>query len=126
MDRLAALLRHFSLSARLFHSGPLCGIHDFAPEPGLGQLHLVRAGTVVARHHGAAADVEADGPCLLFYPRPMAHRFECDALAGPDMACAHVRFGDGPGSPLAEALPAVVALPLDLSLIHIPSPRDTR
>jgi AraC-like DNA-binding protein len=113
MDRLAALLQHFSLSARLFHSGPLCGIHDFAPEPGLGQLHLVRAGRIVARHHGAAPDLEADGPCLLFYPRPMAHRFECDAVAGPDMACAHVRFGDGPGSPLAEALPAVVALPLD-------------
>ena len=36
MDRLAALLQRFSLSARLFHSGPLCGIVDFAPEEGLG------------------------------------------------------------------------------------------
>ena len=112
MDRLAALLQRFSLSARLFHSGPLCGIVDFAPEEGLGQLHLVRSGTVLARHAGAAPDVEAQGPCLLFYPRPLAHRFECDAVTGADMACAHVRFDEGPASPLAAALPAMVVLPL--------------
>ena len=85
MDRLAALLQRFSLSARLFHSGPLCGIVDFAPEEGLGQLHLVRSGTVLARHAGAAPDVEAQGPCLLFYPRPLAHRGECDEGSVADM-----------------------------------------
>ena len=111
IDRLDALLRHFSVSARMFHAGALCGLNDFVPEPDVGQLHLIRRGRVEVTHHGAA-DVTVEQPSLLFYPRPMAHRFDTDPDTGADMACAHVRFDSGRGSPLAAALPAVVCLPL--------------
>lgn len=111
VDRLDALLQRFSVSARMFHSGPLCGIHEFLPEPGLGQLHLVRRGRVDIRHVGAR-DACVVEPSLLFYPRPMTHRFDTDAQAGADMACAHVRFNAGSANPLADALPAFVCMPL--------------
>jgi AraC-like DNA-binding protein len=110
VDRLEVLLQRFSVSARMFHSGPLCGINDFAPQPDLGQLHLIRRGRVDITHAGA--DLCVEQPSLLFYPRPMAHRFHTDAQTGADMACAHVRFDAGQSSPLAAALPAFVCLPL--------------
>ena len=71
VDRLQGLLSRFSVSARLFHSGPLCGINDFA-ENGMGQLHLVRRGPLEVHH--ASEVVHVTEPSLLFYPRPLAHR----------------------------------------------------
>lgn len=110
-DRLEALLNRFRVSARLFHSGPLCGVNDFAPEQGLGQLHLLSGGELRVEHpDGSAIDVVE--PSLLFYPRPYAHRFISDATRGADMACAFIEFGDGARNPLTAALPAFVSLPL--------------
>jgi AraC-like DNA-binding protein len=112
LDRLDALLQRFSFDTRMFNAGALCGTNDFAPEPGLGQLHLVRRGRVDITHAGSRDVINVDGPCLLFYPRPMAHRFVTDATVGADLVCAHVRFNQGVGSPLADALPAFVTMPL--------------
>lgn len=110
-DRLEALLSRFRVSARLFHSGPLCGVNDFAPEQGRGQLHLLGGGELRVEHpDGSAIDVAE--PSLLFYPRPYAHRFISDATRGADMACAFIEFGDGARNPLTVALPAFVWLPL--------------
>lgn len=111
LDRLDALLKRFSVSAHMFHAGALCGLNEFLPQPDMGQLHLVRSGRVGITHPGAV-DITIDQPSLLFYPRPMAHRFETDAETGAAMACANVRFDAGQGSPLAAALPAFVCLPL--------------
>ncbi|HEU4665958.1 MAG TPA: AraC family transcriptional regulator [Dokdonella sp.] len=111
MDRLDALLQRFSVTARMFHSGALCGITEFAAEPGLGQLHLVRRGPIGVSHAGAP-EVRIDVPTLLLYPRPIAHRFDTDPAVGADMACAHLRFAAGGAHPLADALPAFVGLPL--------------
>lgn len=110
-DRLDALLRHFRLSARLFHAGALCGLHDFPGDGASGQLHLVRGGAVLVRHAGQPP-LTVDRPSLLFYPRPCAHRFETDPDRGADMACADIAFGDGPDNLLARALPPFVLLPL--------------
>lgn len=110
-DRLDALLRHFRLSARLFHAGALCGLHDFPGDGASGQLHLVRAGAVQVRHAGQPP-LTVDQPSLLLYPRPCAHRFETDPERGADMACADIAFGDGPDNLLARALPSFVAMPL--------------
>jgi len=110
MDRLDALLARFSLSAELFHSGPLCGLTDFAPAPGVGQLHLVKRGVVDVVHAGFAERIEQ--PSLLFYPRPLAHRFITDHSTGAELACANVRFGDNDRHPIALGLPNFVALPL--------------
>lgn len=111
-DRLATLLQHFSLSVRTFHTGPLCGINDFAPQPGLGQLHLVRDGALRIEH-SHQDPIEIARPTLLFYPRPMHHRFVTDAREGGSLTCAHVQFGDGSDNPLAQSLPAFVAMPLE-------------
>lgn len=110
-DRLQTLLQRFSLSARMFHSGPLCGVTDFAEDGGLGQLHLIRRGPVQAAH-GTGTPVLVDVPSVIFYPRPLHHRFTTDAAVGADMACANVAFGAGADNPIARALPAVVVMPL--------------
>ena len=109
VDRLQGLLQRFSVSARMFHSGPLCGINDFAGN-GLGQLHLVRRGPLEVRH--ASDVVEVTEPSLLFYPRPLSHRFVSDAGAGADMACANLAFGGAEINPVTRALPAFTCLPL--------------
>jgi len=111
MDRLASLLQRFSVSAQLFHSGPLCGLNDFAPTAGLGQLHLLRRGRLTVEHQGDSP-IEISVPSLLFYPRPMWHRFRTDPQVGADLACAHVALGDPTSSPLALAIPAFLCLPL--------------
>lgn len=112
IDRLDALLRHFAVSADMFHSGPLCGINDFAPRAGIGQLHLVRRGPVKVRHGTRRRHDTVDEPSLLFYPRPLAHRFITDIDRGADMACADLAFHAGAVSPLALALPPVVVMRL--------------
>jgi AraC-like DNA-binding protein len=112
-DRLEALLSRFHVQTQMFHSGPLCGVNDFAPEQGRGQLHLVQQGMLRVEHaDGSAVDVSE--PSLLFYPRPLAHRFISDADRGADMACAYVRFGEGARNPLTAALPEFICLPLHL------------
>lgn len=110
-DRLQGLLQRFSVSARMFHSGPLCGIHDFGPADGAGQLHLIRQGPVEARH-GAGEVLTIEAPSLVLYPQALPHRFITDAATGADMACASVTFGPGRGSPLSRALPPVLVMPL--------------
>lgn len=117
VDRLQGLLSRFSVSARLFHSGPLCGINDFA-DNGMGQLHLVRRGPLEVHHAGEVVHVTE--PSLLFYPRPLAHRFISDATVGADMACANLAFGGAASAgvamagthPIARSLPRFVHLPL--------------
>jgi AraC-like DNA-binding protein len=113
MDRLDGLFRHFSVNAELFHSGPLCGINDFDARPGLGQLHLIRRGPLRVEHAPSPlAPLEIAEPTLLLYPRPQYHRFISDPQLGADMVCAQLLFSHAEINPLAQALPAVVALPL--------------
>ena len=109
VDRLQSLLERFSVSARMFHSGALCGINGFEAN-GFGQLHLVRRGPLQVLHAGGDHTIEE--PSLLLYPRPMTHRFVSDPLTGADMACANLAFGGGGQDPVSRALPAFICLPL--------------
>ena len=81
VDRLAALLGHFAVSARTFQSGPLCGINSLDGGDPFGQLHLVQEGEVEVWHGNKKAFRIAE-PSLLFYPRPTPHRFVTDATRG--------------------------------------------
>lgn len=110
-DRLAALLNHFSISARVFNAGALCGINTL-DSAGHGHLHLVRAGAVEV-HHGQGDTLVIDRPSLLLYPRPLAHRFVTDPDRGADFVCAELHFEGGAANPIAAMLPPVVCLPLD-------------
>jgi AraC-like DNA-binding protein len=118
MDRLNALLKRFSVSARMFHSGALCGITPIAAQPGLGQLHLIKRGPVRVEH--GRRRITIDEPTLLFYPRPLGHRFVTDARVGADLVCAQIEFNGGAINPLVQALPEFVAMPLaDLDDTHV-------
>jgi AraC-like DNA-binding protein len=111
VDRLASLLEHFSMSARVFHTGTLCGINDLQTESNGGQMHLIRQGTVDVQHGGLLA-ARVTEPSLLLYPRTVPHRFVTDSERGADLACADLSFGGGPANPIAAALPPFVCLPL--------------
>jgi AraC-like DNA-binding protein len=110
-DRLEALLNHFAVRARMFHSGALCGINDLPGSGDVGQLHLVRSGPIAVTHAGEPT-VHVTDPSLLLYPRPLAHRFVTDATRGADMACANLQFDGGAANPIASALPRFICLPL--------------
>lgn len=110
-DRLAALLAHFSMSARTFQSGPLCGVNRLDGDLPYGQLHLIRAGQVEVWHGNRKAE-QISEPSLLFYPRPTPHHFVTDAEQGAEFVCAHVTFEGGAANPIVSALPAYLCLPL--------------
>ncbi|MBL8525703.1 MAG: AraC family transcriptional regulator [Betaproteobacteria bacterium] len=114
IDRLDALLSRFSLNARLFFSGALCGVHDFDEGRGVGFIHVVQRGPVEV-HHAPASRVgvlKVVQPSLLFYPRPLGHRFITDARDGADMVCASLSYNAGLVNPIANALPPIMAVPL--------------
>lgn len=121
-DRLDSLLRRFGVSARMFHSGPLCGINDIPITPGEGHLHVVRSGEMEVRHPGQPT-LKIAQPTVLFYPRPLAHRFISDLQQGTDMVCANLQFSGGAMNPVAQALPSVLALPIS-QLPHIRATLD--
>jgi AraC-like DNA-binding protein len=111
MDRLEGLLKHFTVSAQMFHTGALCGINDFEPQKGLGQLHLLQRGELQIEHHKASI-ISVTEPSLLFYPRPHFHRFISDNKMGVELTCAHIQFNGGVNNPLVQSLPAFLILPL--------------
>lgn len=109
-DRLQALLNHFPVRARLFHSGALCGTTEFSAM-GSGQMHLLKDGAMDVFHPGHPV-LQVTVPSLLLYARPMARRFVTDAQRGADLACAELHFEGGAGNPIVAALPELICLPL--------------
>jgi AraC-like DNA-binding protein len=112
IDRLDALLQRFSVSARMFHSGPLCGVTEVPARAGLGQLHLIKRGPIEVQL-GACRRELIDTPSLVFIPRWLPHRLIPDSKAGSETVCAHVMFNGGALNPIAQALPAMITMPLD-------------
>jgi AraC-like DNA-binding protein len=110
-DRLQALLTHFSLSARTFQAGALCGITTFDESNQYGQLHLIRSGHVDVRH-GTRLAARIREPSLLLYPRPMARRYITDPERGADFVCANLSFEGGSANPIAASLPPFICMPL--------------
>ncbi len=115
MDRLSIFFSHFSLSAKIFLAGTLCGTSSDHATTTAGHLHLLRHGKLTIFEAGEPA-VEVEGPCVLLYIRPGEHLFRSD---GADIVCAFVEFGAGMLNPLASALPKRLIIPLaaDSSLV---------
>lgn len=111
MDPLSPLFNRFTLSARVFYSGALCGVADFDKPQDLGLLHVLRRGRLRVMHPPSAS-FELTQPTLLFYRRPFAHRFEVDDSEGADLVCAFVDFGASQGNPLMRGLPDFLSVPL--------------
>lgn len=111
MDRLSLLLRRFSLSAGVFYSGQICGIHDFERDTQCGHFHLVKRGPV-SLIGGRGGTLTIEEPSLLFMPRPDAHRLVANDRDGADVVCASIQFGGGGRNPVTDSLPSLVLLPL--------------
>jgi len=111
MDELSPFFARFSLSARVFYSGRLCGSSSDHAGGRAGHLHVLRQGKLkVSGPDGRLRRVEE--PSVLFYPRPLRHRFRTDGRPGAELVCARIEFGAGMLNPLLEALPDMIVLPL--------------
>jgi AraC-like DNA-binding protein len=111
MDPLSPLFNRFTLSARVFYSGALCGVVDFDNKQGIGMLHVLRRGRVRVAQPPAAS-FELTQPTLLFYRQPFVHRFEVDQADGADLVCAFIDFGATLGNPVLRGLPDFLCVPL--------------
>jgi len=115
VDRLAGVLENFHFQAQLFHSGPLCGLTSFDASEGHAYLHVLRRGQLEVSHPGSRdvpASMHFNEPTLLFYPRPLSHRFHNPPREGADFTCARLDFDGGIAHPLVRGLPSLIALPL--------------
>lgn len=111
MDRLAPFFERFSLSARMFYSGRLCGVSPALNEQA-GYLHVLRKGTLTVTHPNARPLV-IDTPSILFFPRPHQHRIRGSEEEGAELVCATVEFGVGMLNPLIASFPEPFVVPLD-------------
>lgn len=114
-DRLIAILEHFELRARVFQAGLLCRSSGFDAVPGLGYIHVLRAGAMRIESAGRPG-FRVERPGVLFYLSPTAHWLRPDP-DGADTVCASFEFGTGFGNPLGAALPE----PLWLELAELPT-----
>ena len=111
MDQLSPLFSRFTLSARVFYTGALCGIVDYDNRQGIGMLHVLRRGRLRVAQPPAPS-FELTRPTLLFCRQPFAHRLEVDEADGADLVCAFIDFGAALGNPLLRGLPDFLAVPL--------------
>ena len=112
MDKLSAVLNHFSISAGVFYAGNLCGLSAFS-EDGIeeGHLHLLQSGCMQVFDHLGQKQL-INEPAVLFFPRPAQHRLKAAARDNAQLICASVRYGTGTGNPLARALPGLIIVKL--------------
>src|ERR1700752_819785 len=104
MDSLSPFFVHFTLSARVFYSGRLCGLSGDHASETAGHLHLLRGGVLHVERSDAPPLAIAE-PSVLFYPRPCRHRFRADRAAAAELVCARIEFGAGMQNPLIQTLP---------------------
>ncbi|HJU40352.1 MAG TPA: AraC family transcriptional regulator [Tahibacter sp.] len=115
VDRLSGLLERFRVRVQLHHAGMLCGLNQFDASEGHGYLHVLRRGALEVSHPGSRElpkSLRFTEPALLFYPRPLTHRFRNPPDEGSDFTCARLDVDGGAAHPLMRALPPLIALPL--------------
>jgi AraC-like DNA-binding protein len=110
MDELAPYFERFSLSARMFYSGLLCGSTE--ENEHTGHLHVLRKGRLTVTRPDARPLV-IDTPSIVFFPRPRLHRLHGPEQEGAELVCATLEFGAGMLNPLIASLPEPLVLPLD-------------
>jgi AraC-like DNA-binding protein len=107
-DQLSALIERFSLQAGVFYNGTLCGIARFEEEQ-QGYIHLLRRGRMRVRLSDGTT-LPVSGPCLMYCPRALAHRFEVEEEEEVELTCASVRIQNGFNNPITRAIPDIVIL----------------
>ena len=112
MDQLAPIFDRFSLSARVFYSGQLCGITGDHDSDRAGYLHVLKKGTMkIIRADGRETIIET--PSIVFFPRPRRHRLYAPEEDGAELVCATIEFGAGMLNPIIASFPDPLVLPLD-------------
>ncbi len=111
MDWLSPFFAHFSLSARVFFSGQLCGVSSDHVTTAAGHLHVVRSGALKILQRDRPP-ITISEPTVLFYPRPGSHTFQAEEADCTDIVCAFVEFGAGMLNPLMRGLPQPLIVPL--------------
>jgi AraC-like DNA-binding protein len=109
MDRLAALLQHFHLHARIFNSGPLCESARYDSRDGVGHIHLLKKGSLRLQIDGSP-ERWVHEPSLIFFLQPTGHSL----IPGPEGAetvCGDFSFGTA-RNPLSRALSGPMLIPL--------------
>lgn len=111
LDRLESLLDRFPVSARLLQGGQVGG--HWVPAQAASQplLHLLSQGGVELVDSDGSR-LRIDQPSVLLYARPRDHHFNIDDGLQVPLVTAGLRFEAGEGSPVADALPSPVCLPL--------------
>ncbi len=110
MDRLASLLSHFDLNARVFHTGNLCQSVTFDASEGVGYVHVLKKGKMDVETAGVST-VKIDQPSMLFYMNPTTHRLLPEDN-GAELVCGSIDFGAGCENPLTQAVPSPQVIPL--------------
>lgn len=112
MDHLAPFFEKFSLTARMFYSGQLCGSSGNHDSEQAGHLHVLKKGTMkIVRPNGRQMII--DIPSIVFFPRPGRHRLVAPEHDGAELVCATVEFGAGMLNPVLASFPEPLVLPLD-------------
>ena len=112
MDTLSLLLSRFAVSAGVFYTGRICGVHGFPEDTARAHLHLIERGPVaLVDAHGRSRQIVQ--PTILFLPRPERHRLIADDLDGAQVLCATVQFGGGSNAnPVSDSLPDTLSVEL--------------
>jgi AraC-like DNA-binding protein len=110
IDRLTSLLHRFGLRARVLHGGPLSGALDFALQPGISHLHLLRLGSCSVPDP-SGRDLHLSQPTAVFCPGSWPHRIVADE-DGAEVLSAAIDFGSGEENPLLGGLPPMMCIPL--------------
>ena len=108
MDKLAHFFSRFSLTARVFFAGHICGTSSDHVTKTAGHLHVLRSGVLYILSKDGKPTIISE-PTVLLYLRPGEHTFRTESA---DIVCAFVDFGAGMLNPLASALPDYLAVPL--------------
>jgi AraC-like DNA-binding protein len=108
LDRLSPFFSHFTLSARVFFSGHICGTSLDHSTRSAGHLHVLRNGVLNILNKDGKPTVIQE-PTVLLYPQPGEHTFQSN---GADIVCAFVEFGAGKLNPLVSILPKLLTVPL--------------
>jgi len=96
----------------VFYSGRLCGASGDHETQHAGHLHVLRRGRLrIVQEDGRSLTIEQ--PSVLFYPRPLRHRFIADDRQGAELVCATIELGAGMLNPLTQAFPDILVVPLE-------------
>jgi len=111
MDQLSQIISTFSIQAGVFYTGKLCGLSSFESEAIEGHIHILKSGRLSISGIGQQ-ELTITEPSIIFFPRPKSHRLLANESDQAQVTCATVQYGVGQVSPVAQALPEVLVLPL--------------